>query len=85
MNLCILYFKFALGIASGSMMTSGPSGFSVPNISRVGGYDSSNSNEFNSNNHSSMMNDSLDPLNAMEKTISDQVLFFLIKKKLKNF
>lgn len=57
------------------MMTSGPPGFSVPNISRPNNYDSNNSNDFNSNNHSNMINDSLDPLNAMEKTISDQVFF----------
>lgn len=66
------------GIASGSMMTPGPPGFSVPNVSRPNNnYDSAGSSDFNTNNHANMMNDSLDPLNAMEKSISDQVCIIL--------
>lgn len=55
------------------MMTPGPPGFSVPNVSRSNNYDTSNSSEFSSNSRSNMLSDPLDPLNAMEKSISDQV------------
>lgn len=58
------------------MMTPGPPGFTVPNASRAGNnYESTGTSDFNSNNHSNMISDSLDPLNAIEKSISDQVGF----------
>lgn len=67
-----------VGIASGSMMTSGPPGFSVPNVSRANNYDTSNSSEYSSNGHCNILGDSLESLkleslNVMEKNITDQV------------
>lgn len=77
---------FSAGIASGSMMNSGPPSYS----STMGrGYDfnsntSSSNNEFSSGplSHLSESVNSLDPLNAMEKSLNEQVSYTLIQTQL---
>jgi hypothetical protein len=82
--LSILFFsvcKFA-GIASGSMMNSGPPPYSAGGMGRGNSYDFSTGSNPGSNEYSggggplSHLSDSvnsLDPLNAMEKTLNEQV------------
>jgi hypothetical protein len=74
-------FIFA-GIASGSMMNSGPPLYSAGGMGRGNSYDFSTGSNPGSNEYSggggplSHLSDSvnsLDPLNAMEKTLNEQV------------
>lgn len=70
------------GIASGSMMNSGPPPYSASGMGRGSSYDFSTSSNPGSNeysggggplSHLSESVNSLDPLNAMEKTLNEQV------------
>jgi len=77
----LFFCKFA-GIASGSMMNSGPPPYSAPGMGRGSSYDfgtgsNPGSNEYSGGggplSHLSDSVNSLDPLNAMEKTLNEQV------------
>lgn len=79
--LSLIILRFFSGtrasIVGASVANSSPSGFSMSNsaASRMAGYDSNNGNDFVSGKHSAaaaIVNDSLESLSAMEKTIGDQ-------------
>jgi hypothetical protein len=81
MNFLIFLCEFS-GIASGSMMNSGPPPYSASGMGRGNSYDFSTgsnpvSNEYAGGggplSHLSESVNSLDPLNAMEKTLNEQV------------
>lgn len=81
----LIFFSFVCkfaGIASGSMMNSGPPPYSAGGMGRGNSYDFSTGSNPGSNEYSggggplSHLSDSvnsLDPLNAMEKTLNEQV------------
>lgn len=84
-NSLIFMYSFLLkfsGIASGSMMNSGPPPYSASGMGRGNSYDFSTGSNPGSNeyaggggplSHLSESVNSLDPLNAMEKTLNEQV------------